>query len=531
VIIIELKIFESKENIVIFLLFSAAFFYLFWKIRFGINLYDEGISLYGAVRVLEGYIPYKDFYYLYPPGNLYVLALLFKSFGPSILISRIFNFIISFLILICSYIIIKNIVSDKISLYISFILITLWLGIDQSFSSVSIPILSILIASIFVFKYLNNRMRSNLVIIGILTGITAYFRLDFSLYLFLSVTLILTMFNYEYYLHLGDNKLLSLIRSEKSLLIFVVTSILTVIPLIIFLLYYIPIYQLISQFITYPMQIYPLYHNLPLTYHNLNLLPTILFIYACASGYMIYKQFKGTFNPTKDFKVVFMLILGLCLLYYAKVRPDIGHFFPTIIIAIILFAYVCSEIIVIMDLIQPKIAIKNIKSSLLKFFIICIVIGSFLIFIIPVSSGNMTPLDLERGHGIYIHQPDDLVAAVKYIQLKVPSNEKIFIGDTTTDRTVGSNVMFYFLSGRDSGVFYYDLEPGVITTHQVQLEMIKELKQNKVSYIILWSGADNIIEPNKSNQSSGVEDLDNFISNHYIKTEKFGNYTIYLKKN
>ena len=143
----------------------------------------------------------------------------------------------------------------------------------------------------------------------------------------------------------------------------------------------------------------------------------------------------------------------------------------------------------------------------------------------------MTPLDLERGHGIYIHQPDDLVAAVKYIQLKVPSNEKIFIGDTTTDRTVGSNVMFYFLSGRDSGVFYYDLEPGVITTHQVQLEMIKELKQNKVSYIILWSGADNIIEPNKSNQSSGVEDLDNFISNHYIKTEKFGNYTKYLKKN
>lgn len=530
-IIINLKIFESKENIFIFLLFSVAFFYLFWKIRFGINLYDEGITLYGAVRVLEGYIPYRDFYYLYPPGNLYILALLFKSFGPSILISRILNFIISFLILICCYIITKNIVSDKISLFISFILITLWLGMGQYFSYISTPLLSILIASILVFKYLDNRIRSHLAIIGILTGITAYFRLDFSLYLFLSVTLVLTMFNYKYYSNLGHNKLLSLIKSEKSLLVFWVTSILTVIPLIIFLLYYIPINQLISQFITYPTQIYPLYRNLPLTYYNLNLLPTISFLYACLSGYIIYKLFNGKIIPAKDFKVVFMLILGLCLLYYAKVRIDIGHFFPAIIIAIILFAYICSEILVIKDLIHPKIAIKNIKTSLLKFLIICMIIGSFLVYIIPVSSNIMTPLDLERGQGIYVTQENDLVAAVKYVQLKVPSNEKIFVGDTNTDRTVGNNVMFYFLAGRDSAVFNYDLEPGVITTQQVQLEMIKELKQNNVSYVILWSGADNIIEHNKSNQSSGVEDLDNFIANHYKITEKFGNYTIYLKKN
>ena len=161
-------------------------------------------------------MPYRDFYYLYPPGNLYVLALLFKSFGPSILISRIFNCIISFMILICSYIITKNIVSDKISLYISFIMITLWLGVDQSFNYLSIPMLSILIASIFVFKYLNNRMKSNLVIIGVLTGITAYFRLDFSLYIFLSVILVLTVFNYRYYSDLGHKKLTNLIKSKKS---------------------------------------------------------------------------------------------------------------------------------------------------------------------------------------------------------------------------------------------------------------------------------------------------------------------------
>ena len=49
---------------------------------------DEGIVLAGAQRILEGQIPYRDFFSFYTPGSFYVTALLFKVFGSSIVVAR-----------------------------------------------------------------------------------------------------------------------------------------------------------------------------------------------------------------------------------------------------------------------------------------------------------------------------------------------------------------------------------------------------------------------------------------------------------
>lgn len=406
---------------------------------------------------------------------------------------------------------------------------TLWLGMSSSFDVLVLPILFILFSSIFIFKYFENRRRQNLIIVGILTGVTAYFRWDFSLYLFLSLSLTLLLFNYIYYSDLGHKRVLSLINSAKKLSIFWIVSISTIIPLFIFLFYYIPIDQLISQFITYPTQIYPEYRNLPWSYAYFDLIPTI-FIYSSITLWIIYKLSKRNFGSKKDWKVSFLLFLGLCLTLYAEVRSDSGHYFPTIIVALILLAFFCSEIIKIRILFQPKIAIKNPKSTILKFLVFYLIIGSFILDSAPIlNNDNAIPLNLERGNGIYVsEQYDDFIAAVNYIQQKVPSNEKIFVGNSN-DKTVTNNVMFYFLAGRDSGLFYYDLEPGVVTTLPVQLKMINQLERNNVHYIILWSG-DNYTEPNKSNQSSGVTALNNFIRSHYQLSKTFGNYTIYTMK-
>lgn len=43
--------------------------------------YSIGYNLYGAERVLDGEIPYRDFHTLYPPATLYFNAAVFKFFG------------------------------------------------------------------------------------------------------------------------------------------------------------------------------------------------------------------------------------------------------------------------------------------------------------------------------------------------------------------------------------------------------------------------------------------------------------------
>ncbi|MBZ2164588.1 hypothetical protein [Methanobacterium spitsbergense] len=37
------------------------------------------------------------------------------------------------------------------------------------------------------------------------------------------------------------------------------------------------------------------------------------------------------------------------------------------------------------------------------------------------------------------------------------------MGNINTNKIFINNVMFYFLAGRDNGVFYYDLERDVVT--------------------------------------------------------------------
>ena len=89
--------------------------------------------------------------------------------------------------------------------------------------------------------------------------------------------------------------------------------------------------------------------------------------------------------------------------------------------------------------------------------------------------------------------------------------------------------MFYFLAERHSATKYHELHPGLATTEEVQLEIIDELKRKNVKFIVLWSGAENVTEPNESSVSSGVTLLDDFIRTNYAPVMYFGPYKILQK--
>ncbi len=61
--------------------FLASLVYLTLSMDQAVGIYDEGITLVGADRVLHGAIPHRDFYTLYGPGQYYVLAALYRAFG------------------------------------------------------------------------------------------------------------------------------------------------------------------------------------------------------------------------------------------------------------------------------------------------------------------------------------------------------------------------------------------------------------------------------------------------------------------
>ena len=66
---------------------TGLYLWLFLRVQWRIG--DEGSIVYGAARVTEGALPYRDFFEVMGPGTFYWLALWFKALGTSWLISRV----------------------------------------------------------------------------------------------------------------------------------------------------------------------------------------------------------------------------------------------------------------------------------------------------------------------------------------------------------------------------------------------------------------------------------------------------------
>lgn len=69
-------------------LFVASCAYLCAFVRYMPLDQDEGIVLQGAERILRGQVLYRDFFSFFTPGSYYLAALLFKSFGNSLIVAR-----------------------------------------------------------------------------------------------------------------------------------------------------------------------------------------------------------------------------------------------------------------------------------------------------------------------------------------------------------------------------------------------------------------------------------------------------------
>ena len=67
------------------------------------NWADEGFLAYGAVRVMDGQIPHRDFVSLQPPLSFYTVAIVFKLFGTSLFSLRAFGLSLYFVIPLLIY--------------------------------------------------------------------------------------------------------------------------------------------------------------------------------------------------------------------------------------------------------------------------------------------------------------------------------------------------------------------------------------------------------------------------------------------
>lgn len=165
-----MKIIFKIDSILVFV-FSFLFYLYYQRIHplFG----DEFNILVQARRVIEGQVPYRDFFQFITPGSIYITALWLKIFGNNIWSIKIFSALESSVIALLVYLLIRKVVDSKvvISIVILFTLCfctTFWPFVSHHWLS-TIPAL---IALYFMAEFVEKHAKVFLFLAGIFAGFT-----------------------------------------------------------------------------------------------------------------------------------------------------------------------------------------------------------------------------------------------------------------------------------------------------------------------------------------------------------------------
>lgn len=509
--------------ILFLLLFFISFSYLLYGYQY-FNLrkyhYDEAISTYGAVRILEGGMPYKDFWTLYAPGQFYITAAVFNIFGASIKIARIFAVIILSLTCCGVYFLVRKICPKLFAILAFLFLLALFKSYMVYNRPGQLAILFFVLSCFAILNYLKSKRSIWLATTGILVGVTGLFRQDFGFYIFIPVFLLILLKEKNQKERSG-----LILRNE---LLFFLGFLLAALPLLIYFLFNSALGEFINDAVIFPVTTYSRVRDLPFPAFSLanSVFYAPLFIFLLTGIRLLSYNWRGKIDDTRAWMRLFLLFVGLGLFNYTNIRTHLGSLLPTMIPAIILF------ICLLDDFLNRFAKIRII--ALAVFFMVSFTLIFYSAGLDFKRAGYLSAdkikskLDIARAEGFYDDSElaQSQASAIRYIQANTGKSDKIFVGNLRHDRVVNSDVMFYFLAERNSATKYYELHPGLTNTEKIQKEIIGELTKSGVRYIILWSGSEDINEPNESSRSSGITELDDYIRKNYKTDRIFGAYLI-----
>lgn len=484
-----------------YIIYAFGLIYLLISFNYGINIYGEGLTLVGGMRVLGGDIPYKDFWTIYAPGVYY-----FSSFLQLFTQQIIFEKLIAVLIVFVTAIKLNDIYSvfTEKKGYSTFIAVVLLAGFGIKFLNASgIGIITSVCSILFGLKYFKLGEKKDLIKSSLFIGLTAIFRHDYAIYLIIPFVLSI-IFDID-----KQEKI-------KSLLLMLYCLIPAALFYAIFG-FFAGYGNMIEQMVIFPLTKFSSVHSLPFpliweakyisnSFSNyfFNVWIALVFLVPPLIAIVNYILFRK--NKYASLHIYYGLIV---LLFYNQAlnQSDYSHLMPSLLLSLPL----------LFSLLDAIISAYNRRTAT--------VVISLWLFIIPLAKktnnvrknylGNtFVKTDLPHLSNVYIDEPTNelyhYIAELKQITLK---DEPTFIGLKDMSSIAVNDVLIYYVLGFKPHTKYHELHPGIADREQYQKKLLNELAQ-KNKYLILLN-----IEPeNRYNGSQYFKEhlLNNF--RYIIKT-------------
>jgi len=518
--------------------------------------YDEGLTVTGAMRVAAGQIPHRDFYAIYGPAHFYVFALLFKIFGTSLLLERIFYLVIGGLIVATVFWITSEFCGRTITAW-STITIALWFisfgGGGSAFTAASLLNLigSVLLLPIFT----RGLSKKAMMLTGAVAGSSTLFRYDTGVAM---LAIQACVIGFAIYLRTDEMK--------NWLKDFIANfwpyaagfSLLTVPPAI----YYLSVasvHDFLHDVVIYPEKYYNRARKLPLPSINLKTIDYLVvylpIVIALAAMYVgvtrslamrrrgEYKseEFSGAM-PRYGLLVSFGLF-SFVMYFKGLVRISPVQMYLSILPSIVLIAVLYEY--------------RKTFSRPLSLAFGCMFVLSLAFPALEVMRGVRTLhkqhtwasealLDETRGTlppalQAWCHDPNpvtkgfcflptiDRIDAIEFIRSHTTPDQTLYVGTFRHDKIYTNDNITYFATQRMPATHWSDFNPLLQNRADIQAKMIQELEVNKPPYVVLDSEFDDNAEPNDSSKSSGVMLLDDYIRSHYRWVQATGVMSIWQR--
>lgn len=488
-----------------------------------ILVYDEGLAAVGAERVLRGEVPYRDFWTLYGPAQFYLIGAIFKIFGSSIMVLRLYDVLVRFLLTIIIYWIAKRLTSAKIAL-VPWIFSVVMLGSSIFFGYPMYPAqLFSLLSLLFTINFFKERKISWLVLSGLSVGISSLFRFDVGIFSFFAESLLVAAYTFS--IEKNNKMIFRLRKTAKVEIMLLFAFLLPVVPVLVILLNIMQPELIWNTLIIFPLEVYYKVRSLPLpplfipSYFSITFYLPLL-IYAIVIVQVIRERLSFQ-NESVKWGILLFIMVGLLSFRYVIARADHNHLIPGSIPALLLLGVLLNE---------SKVVVK-LEKILLVVLTVNYFVGVILIYgptadwkYVPKLEVPACQSHLAKAGCVYVDK--DQEKSVEYIQSNTEKSERIYVGTLRHDRIFANDAIFYFLADRNSITKYHELVPGIATTMKVQKEIVDDLNEYNAKFVVLYSGFDDVREPNGSNLSSGVFYLDDYIRENYREVQKFGKYLI-----
>lgn len=453
------KILFIKKNWLELFLLSCGVLYYSYFLNKGLVLYDEGYYFHIADRIIQGQLPYKDFFLQFTPGYFYILAGALKIFGEQILVGRILTLLTALVILFLEFRILAKLCTNGVKEKIIVFLTTVSFGFPLINNPAMLAWISVLSFLLLVYSFLlwesNQKKVINSIFVGLSLALILLIKQNLGLY-FLLITNLFLLFT-------AKQKIKEFILVNVSFLVptliwfssFYFLSAGKLLDLVIFNKTYISIYPISYPSISILLQPLGFFKLIPYYLPVLFFILVLIRLKKIGIGKSYFQTaslvgFLGTVLPTSDLLHVY-------------------PFFSSVLISGLIFFY------------------KDKLHKLWIFFVfVSIGLGFYLTFFReyyryqPKYADQNTILNFSRTKWIKIDKPlaSDLTSLNSFVKKQTLSKDYILVYPFSP--------MLYFILERNDPSRYSIYYPRYLTQSQEEA-VINDLRTKKVKYVITSS--------------------------------------------